>query len=453
MSAMLVSALTATLALGDTVGTGTFTVDLDLSSGLPAPFSGTLVFDNVSRSVFGTPVNLSAANPVSVLAPDMTHTQSRLLTFQTVTVPNSGTYEYRADSQNPDATTLAIAGTGNVVCDTAGCLAPNQATFVGPVSSLTGSALNGLPAACPGPGCLAYTSDGATNCCIGAACSPPVGSNIQHCTGVYAINAFQPTNTPGTPNCGSDTCVSVSGTYYDTRLNMLVSGTLDVEYLGPVPMAGDTTVTAVSNAPGAIPPQFEFKTGSFETTFFDLSTNTGYTGDRTVCIHYQSSDGKHVDGTGNPGVKLTSLVLLHYNAGTGMWESPPGGTTLDTANSRVCVTTTSFSPFAIAVQVTGLVPPDKPSLACEKRTGLIVAKLAKALAKCQARAAAAGLAAKDFDLGTCEADAKARFDETAATLVGCPVCAMDNRTTVRDGVAAALDAASVSTYCAGTVQF
>ena len=362
LGAILAIVITGVSAFADTVGTASFFVDIDISAGLPEPFSGSITFDNATQTVFGTPVNLSLANPVAILLPDATHTPSRLLTFQVTTVPNSGTFEDRA----ANGTLLAVTGSGSVVCDVKGCLAPNRTTFDGPISSFSGTALNGLPPACPATGCLAYTADGAATCCVGSACSPPVALTIQHCAGVFAINAFQPTNTPVSPNCGADACVSISGTYFDTTRNALVGGTVDVRYIGGVPNPGDTTVTAVSNAPGTLSPQFKFNEGGFETIFFDLSTNTGFTGSREICVHSQSTDGKTVDGTGPPAVKISSLVLLHYNSITAGWDDP--GTTLDQANSRVCVTVDGFSPFAVAVRDVGFVPPDKLTLGCEKRT-------------------------------------------------------------------------------------
>jgi len=445
LGAILACVIAVTPALADTVGTASFFVDIDLSTGFPAPFSGSITFNNATQTVFGTPVNLSLANPVAILAPDITHTPSRILTFQGTNVPNSGTYEYRAEN----GTFLAVTGTGTVVCDAAGCLMPNRTTFDGPVSTFTGTALNGLPAPCPGSGCLAYTTDGASTCCIGNACSPPVGSAIQHCTGVFAINAFQPTNTPASPNCGVDSCVSISATYFDTTRNALVSGTVDVQYFGGVPSPGDATVTAVSNAPGTIAPGFKFNEGGFETVFFDLSTNTGFTGLRQVCVHYQSTDAKTVDGTGPPAVKVSSLTLLHYNSSTGQWDNP--GTTLDTANSRVCVTVDGFSPFAVAVRDVGFIPPDKPTFACEKRTALNLAKYAKAIVKCQTKTVVAAIDSKDFDAPACEAVARTNFDAAATALVGCPICAQANEPTLLDDIKSALDSTSVKTFCGGTV--
>src|SRR5262245_62109786 len=44
----------------DTVGVGNFTIDIDISAGIPAPYqAGTITFDGTTRNVFGTPVNLA----------------------------------------------------------------------------------------------------------------------------------------------------------------------------------------------------------------------------------------------------------------------------------------------------------------------------------------------------------------------------------------------------------
>jgi len=49
-------------AYGDTVGTGSFTVDVDLSGGVfPFPFTGSVTFDNMDRDVFGHTINLGTA--------------------------------------------------------------------------------------------------------------------------------------------------------------------------------------------------------------------------------------------------------------------------------------------------------------------------------------------------------------------------------------------------------
>ncbi len=111
-----------------------------------------------------------------------------------------------------------------------------------------------------------------------------------------------------------------------------MSGTLDVTYLGGVTMTGNTTVTAVSNAPGATPANFQFDVGGFETTFFELTTDTGPQGSREVCVHYDSANGQTVDGT-NPPVNVNDLALLHYNSATGSWDAPPTSF-VDQANKR-----------------------------------------------------------------------------------------------------------------------
>ena len=97
----------------------------------------------------------------------------------------------------------------------------------------------------------------------------------------------------------------------------------------------------------------------------------------------------------------------------------------------------------------GFVPPDKPTLACERAVATNVAKLIHAVTICHVKSADAGIKNKTFDETACESAGRAKYDHGNSKLTGCPACldpgmVADGEVGRLDGIAAAL------VYCDAT---
>ena len=101
---------------------------------------------------------------------------------------------------------------------------------------------------------------------------------------------------------------------------------------GTVATAGTTTVTVVDTAaPTAPPPPPTGYEISGSPVYYDIHTTATYSGSITVCLSYA-------------GITPAPTSLLHYEGGA--WKDIT--TSIDTVNEKICGTTTSLSPFAIA---------------------------------------------------------------------------------------------------------
>jgi hypothetical protein len=286
-----------------TVGLGQMTVNT-------AAQTTETVFQDQTLSVFGTPVDLGTA----MLSLSGSYTLSNF-------VPYGGMYDWHLQSDPVDA--LVAESIGNYICDTVDCTgAVTSASFIGPFSNVTGTALASLPSD------LVYIHDGTL---VGGSPSLPVFA--------VAINAFQPEPTPSSPpGCsGTDCAVTVAPppttvTNSATGDEVIVSATV---VFPAVTGGGVATVTAVSNVAAELSANFAFNAG---VTFIDISTTATYDTSAApiaVCVDYA------VAGT---VADVSALRLLHDESGT--WVDVT--TSLDTDAHVICGAVSSLSPFAVA---------------------------------------------------------------------------------------------------------
>src|SRR5262249_53989427 len=168
-------------------------------------------------------------------------------------------------------------------------------------SSVTGNAVSSLP------GGLDYTVEGGGTCCIGGACSPAEPANIQRCMGTFAMNAFQPQNTPVDPDPPP---LALSGAFFNTLTNSFNTLSVTVDF-SDVEVAGTTVLKGVANAAGNIPPNFAVEANGFRLGFADVETTAGFFGDIEVCGYYPDADNDgFIDGT-TPPLAETLLRVLH----------------------------------------------------------------------------------------------------------------------------------------------
>ncbi len=97
----------------------------------------------------------------------------------------------------------------------------------------------------------------------------------------------------------------------------------------------------------------------------------------------------------------------------------------------------------------GVIPPDKATLACAGKAAATAAKLASAIAKCHVKSIAATFKAKAFDLAACEAKAATGYDEKMAGIKKCPACVGANAAALRTAIHTFADARNGDLYCAG----
>jgi hypothetical protein len=420
-------------ARADTLGVGTFSSDIDLTSltTFPEPMSGTISFNDENRTFFGTPVNMGTQ--VGTLQQDSTLSG---LTSIDPTTPQSGGFVTVARAiSDPNLFTLSL--TGHYVCAASGCETSDPDSFIANTATLSGtfytSTLQPIGAV--------YTAEGGSICCIGSQCVPPVAPTDLHCTGTFAINGFQSSNTPAS---NSPPPLSLSGTFFNTLSNTLQTTSVDVTFK-KVAAGGTTTLTATSNQAGTIPPNFKIDLPGFQPIYFDVSTTATFQSRVQVCLHYQDDGNGHLAGTTIPE---SQLALIHQVNGT--WDANTASS-VDTVNNVVCAMVSSLSPFGFAVRNLGVIPPTAASLKCEDGVTKNVVKLAGGILKCQVRAASAAFKQAAIDEGACEASARAIYDEKNAKLSGCPQCLLDAEAAVADGITSAADAVPAQAYCDGTM--
>ncbi len=105
--------------------------------------------------------------------------------------------------------------------------------------------------------------------------------------------------------------------------------------------AGGVTSLEVTDTAPAVPAGFEI---GDPPVFYDVTTTAPFSGNVEVCLHYDETA---------IGIPETDLVLLHYDAGTAMWEDVT--TSVDDLSNVICGNLTSLSPFVVArAPVTGV---------------------------------------------------------------------------------------------------
>jgi hypothetical protein len=155
-----------------------------------------------------------------------------------------------------------------------------------------------------------------------------------------------------------------------------------------------------------------------------------------------------VDGT---GVDELSLVLLHDEGGGNF--QPAANGSIDPVLNQVCGEVDHLSPFPIAADgaPAAFVAPDDDARKCENKLPKLTANLFKAFVKCDRKAAEAAFKQKQFDSETCEAGARAKYDDKAAQLGPCPSCVSGSIDSLRDQAENLAKGLNAAIYCEGTV--
>ncbi len=328
---MVVGVLVSTsTALGERVATGTLRVCLVVSPGPGAPvgsylaspgFDGSYVsWDDVTHDPFGQSVNFGQQVGLSRVGGSSTPTSSV-----------EGTFSHSEAAANP--ATFSNDAAGVYVCDDASCSAT---TFIGTYTSHSGTVFAGLPAD------AVYTFDGSTVANGGHA-----GVNGHICAmydGRIAVNAFQPVATAESPpGCeATNSCAVAVTQLVEFELPDGTTGAADVDITYPqVLVAGTTTVSALSQAPGDLPTDLAIEVGGFRAAFFELETTAVYdtsSGPIEVCLPY--------DLGGAPFLP-SQLKFLHRENGVFVDRT----SRVDEVAHQICGALTSFSPVVLALPV------------------------------------------------------------------------------------------------------
>jgi hypothetical protein len=291
------------------VGTGSlmFTVDTSTST-----FTGTVVFDDVTNDLLGTPVDLgTGVGTANVLGSYVFNNPD-------------GTFAETVIS-SPAGAFLGSAA-GSFICPAGNCFGP-PVSYIATFTELSGTVPAGFP-----PG-LTYSLDGTVTYV------PPTVGTIFHDIGTVAINAFAPQPTPTSPSgCSGAACQVVvnpppTDVYNSaTGQHVAVSATITFP---DVTGAGTTTVTGVSNVAAQLTSNFAF---SSTATFIDVSTTATVDtsgGPIGLCVDYD------IAGT---VTDPTQLRLLHADGG--IWVDVT--TSVDTATHTICGQVSHLSPFGVA---------------------------------------------------------------------------------------------------------
>jgi len=349
------------VADADVAGTGTFFVQYDVTNPptFPATY-GMIYFNNDSRTILGgVPVNLG------VTAGQMTLLSGHA--EQSSGAPPSGPVwgQYESPTVFPSGPALSFSIAGDYVCNgPTGCNDEGGgfgASFVTDVLDLAGSAL-------PTGSGIAYTSDGYATC--SAIVDPITYQVTASCAGQLAINAFGSVNTAASAD---PVLVEGDTTFFDPATGIEVPVHFEVTFEA-VDVAGETTVTATSNAAGDIASNFAVQVGDYHAAFVDVSTTAVVQPPILLCGTYpDANDDGIVDGTENAAqgaIDECQMSLLHKADGQTAFsdvtllatdpECPhiapadrcPGRPCIDTAANTICGKVDSLSPSVIAVDLT-----------------------------------------------------------------------------------------------------
>lgn len=282
--------------------------------------TGTLTWENLPLTAFGTPVNLGDPN-VNIqcdfeLTADEIGGDSNFSETVTCTPLIGGqpilqfTHSgfHKADDLNDMLAGIFIPAIG------------------------TGTSLEhqlGLPDG------LAFTVDAKTRCVANCDNLPVTLETVR------IINAFEPITT----RMGGNVTVESTARYYDPMTESSQSQRVKMKYK-KVDTGGTTTILGTSSAAAS------FRVGFTELPiprFVDVSANAVLSGDITTCLEYDDVDGNGIlDGT---STEVVNLRILHE-------ETDPNSTDLlltdvtifpiDTTNKEVCAITTTLSDFTLA---------------------------------------------------------------------------------------------------------
>jgi len=399
-------------AHADTVGTATGGFDsngsgmITIGGTCSTPPCG-LTYANQANTVFGVPVNLGtiSGNTGKVVGTGQVTSFTGVCSITqdacSETIPCSGLQACLNQTGTFTALTTALGCTcnsacncagacelcyavaGNYTCSSGGCGNGQPASFVAPITALSGTAVSGLPTN------AVYVSDGTVTFTNFE--DSPINS-ISHFTGDLVINAFQPSNTGEGSNVSPppfETDFVNSATDQTTHMKVTVSfdhitgGHCANNLSQPCTLASastdcfpgstcleTTTVTALSQASGTIPAKFKIDSGQcavtkkacsakvpcasgrqclmYDAFFFDVSTTTINPGSKEVCLYYPDSNPSDgiVDGT---AISETSLAILHFNHTTGNFDPVTEVGYPDTVNNKICGIVPDLSPFVVAV--------------------------------------------------------------------------------------------------------
>ena len=332
------------------LATGTATAECDVNpTGLCC---GTLTFDNADYDAFGTLVNFgtSAGQATSTSIPTV-------LDNQTGTGTWAGSF-----LSYPSPSVLTFNASGSYICPTPDCsTSPAATSWVGSATAVTGSL--GLPAN------VTYALDG-TLYYLGVA--PPSTPSCPLAltaisTGPFAFNGFQPVATPS----GSNVDASASTTFFDSSTGTEVTVTTQITFSN-VASPGETTVTASSNAAGALDSHFAADVAScsisgqpcttsgecgvgescdgYHAAFFDVSTTATFSGPVTICGHYPDEEPSPPGGDGiidGTDIDESRVRLLHRPTGSDVFEDVTSY--VDPLTNTVCGEVSSLSPFVVAL--------------------------------------------------------------------------------------------------------
>ncbi len=348
------------VANGSPVATGQLSLSIDVSLGFPAPYVGTITWDNASFEVLGLRnVNLGSSVGSMNLSGSIDGPEGS---------PPSGSFSSFQNSTTPGVLSISI-NSGDFICpdsSAAGCLGDFSASYVGLLDAVSGSAALG-----DDPGDLLPTSHGATYAEDGYLFCTTSGSLID-CSGSVALNAVAPAATPASLE---PVTVSGTGTFVSPISQAESPYAVDITF-DSVTTAGDTNIVPISDATGDLPTNFLVTSGDFNALYLELSSNAIYQSPITVCTSYPdvSPDDGIVDGSdiGGPGVSECAMRLLHEEGGTFQDRTimrsdsrcpvdpsnrpcpvDPllgGRPCIDRAHDRVCGTVTSLSPFVTAIE-------------------------------------------------------------------------------------------------------
>jgi YVTN family beta-propeller protein len=262
-------------------------------------------------------------------------------------------------------------------------------------------------------------------------------------SGPFVLAATLGANTPAVPG----STVPVTTTAQLCPLGAVMDLPVTVKFTD-VTAAGSTTVTGTCRTAASIPPNVDLDAGYLD-FFFDVTTTAAFTPPVAICISYPDNDDNGiVDGL---VVNELDLTLLHDAGGSGEFL-PANNIDIDAENNRICGDVDSLSPFLLAATgiPKGFVPPDSDARTCEHKLLKQSANLLKAIIKCNRKAADAAFQGKTFDAATCETNARSKYDDKTAGLIGCPPCLLANANGVRDATESAAEAMTSGVYCSGT---
>jgi hypothetical protein len=329
------AALIAVLFLGGTatavpIGTGTLRVE---AQGTPQVFTACslMTFANQTYSVFGHDVNLG----------------TDVGAFTGLSDQNLDNFK-----SYPDDTVFVFQSTHAVVCVDPGCATESYVTSS--VSNVSGS----LPTSLGSD--VSYSLDGVidTNYTSGSSTIPActLSGQVAIFIGTVNVNAFQTQPT----SVGSNQMVSFPATTFINPLdNQNVSVDVGVTF-SQVTSGGTTTVTATSNAAGALPANFAGAVNGYQAAFLDVSTTAVVQPPITVCSTYTDADNDgFIDGT-SPPIPESALSFLHGEGDPKVFVDRT--VSRDPINNVICAQVDSLSPFVLAVNVAPTpTPTDTPT--------------------------------------------------------------------------------------------